>query len=136
MRDNGATIIFSTHNMESVEQLCDHIALINKSKKILDGSVKDIRQTYKSDVFMLELENSTSDVKAMINGHFELLETKQDGNLHQVKIKIAADASPNELLQAVLPHAQVQSFREILPSMNDIFISKVTSDANNSNTDF
>jgi len=136
MRDNGATIIFSTHNMESVEQLCDHIALINKSKKILDGSVKDIRQTYKSNVFMLELENSTSDVKAMINGHFELLETKQDGNLHQVKIKIAADASPNELLQAVLPHAQVQSFREILPSMNDIFISKVTSDANNSNTDF
>jgi ABC-2 type transport system ATP-binding protein len=65
-----------------------------------------------------------------------LLETKQDGSLHQVKIKIASDASPNELLQAVLPHAQVQSFREILPSMNDIFISKVTSDASNSNTDF
>ena len=133
LRNNGATIIFSTHNMASVEELCDHIALINKSKKILDGSVKDVRKQFKSDTYEFELINFSGDMKSIIDGKFHLLDEKHDDEITIVKIKTNAGVSQNELLQTILPHAQIQSFREVIPSMNDIFISMVEGDIQNIN---
>jgi len=131
IKENGATIIFSTHNMESVEQLCDHIALINKSKKILDGSVKDIRQTYKSNTYQVELNGVEKDIQSLLNNDYTIINQEKDDSIVKLKIKTSSTVLPNNLLQLLLPHAQVVSFNEVIPSMNDIFISKVTSDSNN-----
>jgi len=128
LRNNGATIIFSTHNMASVEELCDHIALINKSKKILDGSVKDIRRKFKTDTYEFELANFSGDLKTIMDGKFHLIEEKHEDQISKVKIKTDEGVSQNELIQSILPFAEIHSFREVIPSMNDIFISQVEGD--------
>ncbi|MFA4853092.1 MAG: ATP-binding cassette domain-containing protein [Bacteroidales bacterium] len=133
LRNNGATIIFSTHNMASVEELCDHIALINKSKKILDGNVKDIRRKFKTNTYEFELANLQGDLKSIMDGKFQLIENINEDQIAKVKIKTSSDISQNDLLQAVMPFAQVNSFRELIPSMNDIFISQVEKDSQNIN---
>lgn len=125
LRKKGSTVIFSTHNMGSVEELCDNIALINKSQKILDGSVKEIRKTYKSNIFEISFTgNMIAFTNAMWNGA-ELLDKKEDDGIATVKVKLLGNTKPNQLLQAVLPVTEIHSFNEIIPSMNDIFISKV-----------
>ncbi|HNW99377.1 MAG TPA: ATP-binding cassette domain-containing protein [Bacteroidales bacterium] len=128
LRKNGATIIFSTHNMASVEELCDDIALINKSKKILDGSVKDIRKQFKTDIYEFELENFSGNLETIMNGKFKLIEEKPEGEITRIKIKTNKGISQNELIHSILPFAQILSFHEIIPSMNDIFISQVEGD--------
>lgn len=125
LRDKGATIIFSTHNMGSVEELCDNIALINKAEKLLDGSVKDIRKNYKSDTFDISFRgNLVGFINALWAGA-ELLDKKSDDDVHSVTVKMLRQNKPNDLLQAVLNHAEILSFQEIVPSMNDIFIAVV-----------
>ena len=125
LRDKGATIIFSTHNMGSVEELCDNIALINKSEKLLDGSVKEIRDTYKTNMFNITFKgNLVGFINALWAGA-ELIEKKSEGDIHTVTIKVLRQNKPNDLLQAVLSNAEIISFNEIVPSMNDIFISVV-----------
>lgn len=125
LRDKGATIIFSTHNMGSVEELCDNIALINKAEKLLDGSVKEIRKNYKSDTFHITFRgNLVGFINALWAGA-ELLDKKSDDDVHSVTVKMLRQNKPNDLLQAVLNHAEILSFQEIVPSMNDIFISVV-----------
>jgi ABC-2 type transport system ATP-binding protein len=125
LRKQGATILFSTHNMGSVEELCDNIALINKSRKILDGSVKEIRKQHKSNTYELTFKgNMLGFTNAMWAGA-ELLEHIIDEDLNTVRVKLVGKTSSNELLQAILPAVEIQSFKEIIPNMNDIFISKV-----------
>ncbi len=125
LRDKGATIIFSTHNMGSVEELCDNIALINKSEKLLDGSVKEIRDTYKTNMFTITFKgNLVGFINALWAGA-ELIEKKSEGEIHTVTIKVLRQNKPNDLLKAVLNNAEIISFNEIIPSMNDIFISVV-----------
>jgi ABC-2 type transport system ATP-binding protein len=126
LKKNGATILFSTHNMGSVEELCDNIALIHKSKKILDGSVKEIRKRYKSNVYELEFTgNMMGFTNAMWTGA-ELIDHSSDGETNRAKVRLLGNTKSNELLQAILPFAQIQLFKEIIPSMNDIFISNVS----------
>ncbi|MFA5780854.1 MAG: DUF4162 domain-containing protein, partial [Bacteroidales bacterium] len=117
----------------SVEELCDHIALINKSKKILDGNVKDIRRKFKTNTYEFELANLQGDLKSIMDGKFQLIENINEDQIAKVKIKTSSDISQNDLLQAVMPFAQVNSFRELIPSMNDIFISQVEKDSQNIN---
>ncbi|HEX5001337.1 MAG TPA: ATP-binding cassette domain-containing protein [Bacteroidia bacterium] len=125
LRDKGTTIILSTHRMESVEELCSHIALINKSKKILDGAVKEIRKTFRSDKFEIEYKgNGIAFANALWAG-YELLETSQQDDLIKAVVKRNGNQSTNELLSSLLPNVEVHSFREIIPSMNDIFIKLV-----------
>ena len=125
LKKQGSTILFSTHNMGSVEELCDNIALINKSKSILDGSVKDIRKQYKSNTFELEFTgNMMGFTNAMWSGA-ELMEHTTEGELNKAKVKLLGKTTSNELLQAIIPVAQIHLFKELIPSMNDIFISKV-----------
>ena len=125
LKKQGSTILFSTHNMGSVEELCDNIALIQKSKKILDGSVKDIRKQYKTNTYELEFTgNMMGFTNAMWTGA-ELLEHTTDGEQNKARVRLLGKTTSNDLLQAIIPVAQIQMFKEIVPSMNDIFIKVV-----------
>jgi ABC-2 type transport system ATP-binding protein len=120
LNQKGATIIFSTHRMESVEQLCDSIALINKSHKILDGKVSDIKNSYRNNTFHIEFTGQFPAEKADL---FSIVST---GKPHKIRIKIAEGKTPNEVLSYLLPHIQIQQLSEVIPSINDIFIQKVS----------
>ena len=127
IKKNGAGIILSTHRMESVEELCSHIALINKSKKILDGSVKDIRKNFKSNTF--EIDYTGSQI-AFANGlwtGYSLLSSEPQDGFMRARIKSEGQQSTNDLLLALLPHINIMGFKEVIPGMNDIFISMVES---------
>lgn len=125
LREKGATIIFSTHNMGSVEELCDNIALINKSQKLLDGSVKEIRKTYKSSIYNITFRGNLLGFTNAVWAGAEFLEKKSDEDVHTVTLKLLRQNKPNDLLQAVLNSGEILSFHEVIPSMNDIFISVV-----------
>jgi ABC-2 type transport system ATP-binding protein len=125
LRDNGATIIFSTHNMESVEELCDHIALIDRSKKILEGKMKEIKEAYKTNSFEIAYKSSGSNLSTVLKNGYEVLTQWQDDEMSRAKIRIKNNDNPNKLLKELIPHIEIHSFNEILPSMNEIFIRKV-----------
>jgi len=119
----GVTVIFSTHRMESVEELCDSIVLINKSKKILDGKVKDIRSRYRNQTYLLEYEGIS--LQNSLNAPFEILsETEMDG-LHKMKFHLGRDHQVNDVLEYILPKVAICKLEEIVPSMNEIFIETV-----------
>ena len=121
LRDKGATIIFSTHNMESVEELCENISLVNQSRIVLQGNVAEIRTSHATNTFVV---NSTSSISE--NG-FELLSQQHINGIVESKIKKQASDSNNVLLSALMNQTEVLSFMELLPSMNDIFIQTVKS---------
>lgn len=129
LRKKGSTIIFSTHNMGSVEELCDHIALINRSKNILDGSVKEIRQIHRSNTYKIAFKgNMLGFTNALWTGAELLDKGKDDEEVNWALIKIAPQVKSSQLLQSILPVCEIVSFNEVIPSMNDIFISKVNSE--------
>ncbi|MCX6232548.1 MAG: ABC transporter ATP-binding protein [Bacteroidetes bacterium] len=125
LRNNGATIIFSTHNMESVEELCDNIALINKAEKILDGKVHEIKNTYKANIFEIGYNKQEINFNEIVPQSYEILSDIHQNGISKIQIKIPADEMPNQLIKYLIPHMEMHSFNEILPSMNDIFIQKV-----------
>ena len=125
LKDQGATIIFSTHNMASVEELCDNIALINKSQKILDGNVREIRNRYRQNLFEVEIKENLPDIMTILPSVFEIEDVVNNSDHSVLRIRIPKDAGPNDLLKALLPHAGIQAFREILPSMDEVFIRTV-----------
>lgn len=125
LREKGATIIFSTHNMGSVEELCDNIALINKSQKLLDGSVKEIRKQYSSSIYTITFRGNLMGFTNAVWAAAEFLEKKSEDDVHTVTLKLLRQNKPNDLLQAVLNSGEILSFHEVIPSMNDIFISVV-----------
>lgn len=128
LRKKGSTIIFSTHNMGSVEEICDNIALIHKSQKILDGTVKDIRQQFKNHVYKISFKGNVMGFTNALWTGAEVLEKQTEDEVHTFTLKIAKGVTTSQLLQAVLPVCEIQGFQEILPSMNDIFIRKVSND--------
>jgi ABC-2 type transport system ATP-binding protein len=119
----GATILFSTHRMESVEELCNSIALLNKSKKILDGKVRDIKNSYRSATYIVEYTGE----KLVFNGSqpFTLVEEKQTDDSNIIKIKLTDGASSNDVLQYLIPKTSINMLQEVIPTMNEIFIEKV-----------
>jgi ABC-2 type transport system ATP-binding protein len=125
LRDNGTTIIFSTHNMASVEELCDHIALIDRSKKILDGKVQDIRKQYRSNTYSLAFDHFDGLISSYLDNRFEITREEENGDRRYADIRISDGHQSKELLQALVPYINIHSFNEILPTMNDIFISVV-----------
>ena len=122
LRDRGATIIFSTHDMESVEELCDNITLINKSKTILEGSVDEIRRQWAAHEYDLIFEG---DVTIEGNGHYNILNQKKDDNKSIVRLKTTSDIKSNDIIQSVMKSGNLLSFNPALPSMNEIFIRVV-----------
>lgn len=119
----GATIIFSTHRMEQVEEICDQIVLVNKGKKILDGTVKGVKQQYKQNLFRIGFDAAP---QAPANEHFEIV--KEDAEA--LTVKLVEGARPNDVLQHYLQAgSNIIAFNEILPSLNDIFINLVNDTA-------
>jgi len=120
LAQTGSTIIFSTHRMEQVEEICDHIVLVNKGRKILDGSVKQVKQDFKENLFSIGTEQMN--MAADENAPFEIVGNKD----HSYVVRIKSGNSPNEVLRHLLQqNIPVHSFNEILPSLNDIFIKLV-----------
>jgi ABC-2 type transport system ATP-binding protein len=118
----GATIIFSTHRMESVEELCDSIALLNLSHKILDGKVKDIRNAHRNGTYVLEYEGSRVNPSG---GPFDVLNEADYDTHHQLKLRIKPGSKANDVLQYFLPVAGINKLEEVIPTMNEIFIQTV-----------
>jgi len=132
LRDEGATILFSTHRMESVEELCEYIALIHQSNKLLDGKVSDIKRAYKSNTFEVGL--STADDERLLKELSEKFTVSRAGFKSitddlKLRLQIGQDATSNDLLQYLISRAQVNHFVEVIPSVNDIFIKTVTANA-------
>lgn len=125
LKKAGATVIFSTHNMGSVEELCDNIALINKSKKILDGSVKDIRKTYRSNTYQVSFKGNVMGFTNALWTGAEVLEKRTEDDINYFTIKALGNIKANQIIQMVLPTCELLSFNELIPSMNDIFITCV-----------
>jgi ABC-2 type transport system ATP-binding protein len=118
----GATIIFSTHRMEQVEEICDHIVLVNLGKKILDGSVADIKQQFKASIFAIE---TSQPAWIKDNALFNVLD-KADKNPNKILIKLSQGIASNEVLKYLIEqNIPVISYNEVLPSLNDIFIQLV-----------
>ncbi|MBJ6367062.1 ABC transporter ATP-binding protein [Snuella sedimenti] len=129
LRDDGATVIFSTHRMESVEELCDDIALINKSNKILDGKLIDIKRQYKINTFEVGIKAAdNSGLKHELSQKFNVSPAnfKTLDNELKLNIKIAETETPSELLSFLTSRGEVSHFVELIPSVNDIFIQTVT----------
>ena len=119
LREKGATIIFSTHNMESVEELCDKITLIDKAKTILEGNVNDIRSQWAANEYDLVIEG---DVKIEGNGHYNILDHKLEGSRSIIRLKTTSNIKTNDILNVVMKSGNLISFNPALPSMNEIFI--------------
>jgi ABC-2 type transport system ATP-binding protein len=122
LRERGATIIFSTHNMGSVEELCDNITLINKAKTILEGSVDEIRRKWASNEYELVFEN---EISLKENGQFKILDSRYEDNRSTIRLKTEKDIQSNEILNEVMRSGKIISFNPALPSMNEIFIRVV-----------
>jgi ABC-2 type transport system ATP-binding protein len=125
LKEEGSTIIFSTHNMESVEQLCDHIALINKSKKILDGETHQIRENYKNNIYNIKYKGSFQGIYEELKNKYNILMHHENGLLNSMNIQYQQGSSSNELLQDLLSKVEIVSFNEVIPSMNEVFIKVV-----------
>ncbi len=128
LREEGATVIFSTHRMESVEEMCDHIALIHESNKILDGKLIDIKRQYKSNIYEVGLlTEQKAETEKYLKEHFELSEAhfKTINDELKFNIKIDAGQTANELISHLTSKGQLTHFVEVIPSVNDIFIQTV-----------
>ncbi|MBO7281566.1 MAG: ATP-binding cassette domain-containing protein [Bacteroidaceae bacterium] len=126
LRDKGATIIFSTHNMSSVEEICDHITLINKSKNILSGNVDEIRHRHGANIFEIDYRGAEEKLLNALAGKCEIMGSNSDVTGHNtLKVCIPNDAQVREVIAAANESIELRSFRELIPSMNDIFIRAV-----------
>lgn len=125
LREKGATIILSTHNMGSVEEICSDIALINNSQKILSGQVGEVRNRFKENIYEIEFTGNMIGFTNELWTDFEIIENVQVGEMVHCKVKILNNRTLNDLLKVALPHVQVIGVREVIPSMNEIFIKVV-----------
>ncbi len=124
-KKRGATIIFSTHNMASVEELCDHISLINKSRVILEGQIDEIRKTYRTNSFEVSYKGQVGNLRNSIPPGYEIMEEKSNHELNFAIIKSTGKPDNNLLISKLLPVVELHSFSEIIPNMNDVFIRVV-----------
>jgi ABC-2 type transport system ATP-binding protein len=126
MKENGAPIIFSTHNMASVEELCDYITLINESETVLQGEISEVRQRYRANKYLVTFEGSKEQLARGLDQRFELLKLEENGMGQKATIRIKKEGeSSGALLRNLLDITEIKAFHEILPGMNDIFIQVV-----------
>ena len=127
LKEQGATILFSTHRMESVEEMCDYITLIHKSNKILDGKLVDIKKKYRTNEYQIGIIPFQPNILEVLSEQFEVSETNFQSIYNEIKITIKkkGDKTINELIQYLLTQGEITHFSEIIPSVNDIFIQMV-----------
>ena len=123
LRQSGATIIFSTHNMASVEEVCDHITLINRSRNILSGPIEQVRRSFGSDSYAVTFSGSTNDLTQRLQGKCTILESS-DGSL---RFSPFEKNGLRDIVALINEQVRIRSLRENVPSMNDIFIRAVQS---------
>jgi ABC-2 type transport system ATP-binding protein len=131
LKRNGVTIILSTHDMGSVEELCDDIALINQSQVILKGSVSEIKQQFRSQTFLLQYKGTAFELGIQLGHRFELISHEVGIEFNTAIIKIIGDSSLNDLLQLVIGFGQIVGVHEVIPNMSEIFIRAVTQTSQN-----
>jgi len=132
LKKKGSTIIFSTHNMSSVEELCDRISLINKSEVILEGEIFDIKKNYRTNVYELSYTGDPGKLESGLNHTYKLLSNTSGNHVHFASIKTQTEDSENRLLKELIPLVNIISFNELIPSMNDVFI-RVVEETNKKN---
>ena len=121
LKEQGTSIIFSTHRMESVEELCDHIALIDKSKKILDGPVQQIKENYKQQIYAVDFSSSNLDFLNALPEPFKLVNKSN----YQADIQILNQTPASDLIRFLLDKSDIKAFEEKIPTINEIFIRTV-----------
>jgi ABC-2 type transport system ATP-binding protein len=127
LRNEGTTIIFSTHNMASVEEVCDHIALINKAEKVLEGKMLEIKERFKEHLYEFVFEGDEEALTNELSEKVAIEESRGEKANLTVKVKLPSGFDSNELLKIIIKHGILHAFSEVLPSMNDIFIQMVES---------
>lgn len=125
LQKDGATIIFSTHNMSSVEEVCSHIALINRSQIILDGEVSEVRHNYKHNIFKLQYRGIAQKLEPLQDEGFVIGATTQSSGINETVITMGDGATSNKLIKRIVDEVDIVGFNEILPSMNEVFIKVV-----------
>ena len=125
LRDKGATIIFSTHNMASVEEVCDDIALFNKSKKIIEGNVQEIRRSHRSNLYNISYVGEMNSMQDKFKDVFEIVSQEQTQWENKMSIRTLKETKDNELLTTLMSGVEITAFEEHMPSMNEIFVSLV-----------
>jgi len=123
LREKGSTVIFSTHDMFSVEELCDTISLINRSKAVLEGSVSEIKERHKQHIFVVKTKDAHVTIPP--NDLFEITSIESVKGINEMTVKLKADISINELLREIMPYCSLLAFEEKLPSMEEVFIKTV-----------
>lgn len=126
LKNNGATVLFSTHNMASVEEICDSITLLNKSKCILSGRVSDIKEQFKENTFLIKFKGSVESLKHL---PIVIKESETKDNITTLKMTLDNEIKANDILSQIIQTVDIISFEETLPSMNNIFIKVI--EANN-----
>lgn len=124
LKNNGTTIILSTHRMESVEEMCDYVALINNSKKIIDGRVFDVREKFKKNIFGVTLSEINDHTFESFKNKYEIFNFSNENNLVSFELKNESDQ--NNVLLDLVHVGKVRSFDERIPSMNEVFINAVS----------
>ena len=122
LKEGGATILFSTHRMDSVEELCDYVVMFNRAEKILEGTIDEIKKEYRENTFVVEGEGEISNTEI-----FSILKTEKKNDISRFRIRCNREIGENEILQHLMKGMTIKLFKEEIPSMEDIFISKIKS---------
>jgi ABC-2 type transport system ATP-binding protein len=125
LRDEGSTIVLSTHNMGSVEELCDKITLINNSHVVLSGDVDAIRAEHSANLYELKFEGNMIAFTNALWTNYELLEKESEKNSHTCTVRILGDKSVNDLIHAIIGEVEIREIRKVVRSMTEIFIQTV-----------
>ena len=126
LKEEGATIVLSTHNMASVEEICDHIALINRSRKILEGDIFEVKNRFKKNLFSIETTHCSEDLLRQIQeGLYQICAQQTNDYYTRFEIRIPEGRSSNDLLGLFMQYGDIHAFNEIMPTMNEIFFEQV-----------
>jgi ABC-2 type transport system ATP-binding protein len=127
MKSEGTTIILSTHDMGSVEELCDHITLINRAKVILNGSVRDVKNQFRKKIFEVVFSGYPMDLSIGMGHNFELIKVDHEDDYKVAQIRLLNNKSLNDLLVSIIPGVEIVAVKELIPGMDEIFIEAVNS---------
>jgi len=133
LKKEGTTILFSSHNMFNVEEICDQIVLINKAEKILDGNIRDIRKKEFENVYEFHFFGNVMGFTNALWTAGEVLSSESNGEHHRLRVKIRKDISLNQVLEMVLPHCSIEEVKPVYPTLQEIFIRSVSGENTNKN---
>lgn len=126
LKKEGTTIVLSTHNMASVEEICDHIALINRAHKILEGDIFEVKNRFKKNLFSVEIPCGAENMAQRLQDRqYQIVGQQSNDYYTRFEIKLPDHQKANDLLQLLMQYTEIHAFNEIMPTMNDIFIEQV-----------